>query len=358
MFENYTFEFLMDRMLNKIPDDVDKRQGSVIYDLLSPAAYEMSELYQSLDMVMEEGYADTASYYYLLKRGAERGIKPKEATSAEWKAEVKPLNLELATGDRFHNQTDLNFVVTEKLGEGIYKVQCETEGSEGNRAIGSLLPVDYIEGFESARVVELLVPGEEEESEEDYRLKYFASISSQTFGGNVADYKKWLKEMSGVGNAKIYPVWNGGGTVKVVVINSEYQKPSDSLIQSIQTALDPEGNHGEGVGLAPIGHVVTVVGVNTIAVHVTTNLIYKSGYSFIGIKESLEMALDSYLQSLSNTWAEEENLIVRISQIENHFLQVDGVVDISGTQINGLEENLTIDRDSIPIRGDVSERSR
>lgn len=357
MFENYTFDFLMERMLNKLPEDVDKRQGSVIYDLLSPAAYEMAELYQSLDMVMEEGYADTASYYYLLKRGAERGIKPKEATNAEWKMEVKPTTLELATGERFNYQ-DMNFVVIGKLGSGLYKIQCETEGRDGNNASGSVVPVEYIEDFESAKLVELLVAGEEEESEEEYRLKYFASVNAQTFGGNIADYKKWLKEMAGVGDAKIYPVWNGGGTVKVVIINSEYQKPSDALITSIQTALDPEVNRGEGVGLAPIGHVVTVLGVNTVAIHVATNLTYQSGYSFSGIKESLETALDNYLQILSNTWAKEENLIVRISQIENHFLQVDGVLDISGTQINGVEENLMIDKDSIPIRGDVSERSR
>ena len=82
-------------------------------------------------------------------------------------------------------------------------------------------------------------------------------MDAQSFGGNVADYKERVNAMNGVGGVKVYPVWNGGGTVKLVIINSEFNVPSAELVGQVQTAVDPVQNSGRGVGIAPIGHVVT-----------------------------------------------------------------------------------------------------
>ena len=40
----------------------------------------------------------------------------------------------------------------------------------------------------------------------------------------------------------------------------------------MQTAIDPVQNQGQGLGIAPIGHVVTVQGVTETAVNITTKL--------------------------------------------------------------------------------------
>lgn len=79
-------------------------------------------------------------------------------------------------------------------------------------------------------------------------------MKSQAFGGNVADYKEKVNLVAGVGGCKVYRAseWNGGGSVKIVVINSEFKRPSDELIESLQSMIDPETNHGEGLGIAPI----------------------------------------------------------------------------------------------------------
>ena len=52
-----------------------------------------------------------------------------------------------------------------------------------------------------------------------------------------------------------------GGTVKLVIMASDFKAPTPTLLEEIQTAIDPEQNAGEGLGLAPIGHVVLVSGV-------------------------------------------------------------------------------------------------
>lgn len=95
---------------------------------------------------------------------------------------------------------------------------------------------------------------------ERFRRRYFDSLNSQAFGGNIADYREKVNGISGVGGVKVYPAWNGGGTVKLVIIGSDYGVPSDELIRAVKDTIDPEVDAGKGYGLAPIGHVVTVEG--------------------------------------------------------------------------------------------------
>lgn len=70
----------------------------------------------------------------------------------------------------------------------------------------------------------------------------------------------WCHAIEGVGGVKVYPVWNGGGTVKIVFSDSKFNVPSKKLIGKVKV-LDPVANQQKGYGLAPIGHLVTVEGV-------------------------------------------------------------------------------------------------
>ena len=47
--DQMTFEFILDRMLDRVPDTVDKREGSIIYDALAPAAAELAKTYMELE---------------------------------------------------------------------------------------------------------------------------------------------------------------------------------------------------------------------------------------------------------------------------------------------------------------------
>ena len=65
----------------------------------------------------------------------------------------------------------------------------------------------------------------------------------------------------------------------------------------------------------------------------------------------IQQAIDDYFGELNATWAREENLLVRISQIEYRLLALAGVVDISGTTLNGSTGNLLLDKNAIAVRG-------
>lgn len=349
MYEEITYELILRRMLDRVPNTVDKREGSMIYDALAPAAVELVQMYIEIDSILNESFADTASRDYLIRRAAERGITPAAATNAVLKGDF---NIDVPIGTRF-SLGALNYVVVDKISDGVFRMRCETVGRIGNSQTGTLVPIDYVPGLTKAELTELLIPGEDEEDTEHLRQRYYNSLDSQAFGGNIQDYKEKINGLSGVGGVKIYPIWNGGGTVKAVIINSEYEMPSGDLVSTVQTNIDPEQNHGEGLGYAPIGHVVTVEGVTETTVNIATNITYQAGWTWEDVKPYAEPEIDKYFSELAQSWADSDALIVRISQIETRLLNVAGVVDISGTTIDGAEQNLVLGVDSIPKRGDV-----
>ena len=133
-----------------------------------------------------------------------------------------------------------------------------------------------------------------------------------------------------------------------------FKVPSDELITLVQNEIDPVGHSGEGIGLAPIGHVVTVVGVHSKTIDIETNITYQTGWNWESAKSYILKIIDDYFHELSETWDDNENLIVRISQLESRILACEGVLDIQGTTLNGSVSNLSLEVDEIPVRGTVN----
>ena len=350
MFEDQSYEKILERMLARIPNQIDKREGSIIIHALAPAAAELQQAYINMDVILDETFADTASREMLIKRCAERGIVPEAATKAILKGEF---NRTVPIGSRFSGET-LNYIVTEAIDATAFRLQCETAGAAGHDSLGNLIPIQYIEGLQNAELTELLSPGEDEESTESLRARYFNSLETQAFGGNIADYKAKTNALNGVGGTKVYPVWNGGGTVKLVIIDSTFSAPSSELVSAIQTAIDPTQNQGQGEGIAPIGHVVTVAGVQNTTVNIQTTIAYKTGWSWEESKAYIQQEIDNYFKELSQSWADSDTLIVRVSQLETRILNAAGVLDVADTKLNGAAANLELGDDNIPVRGTIN----
>lgn len=352
MYENITYEAILKRMLGRIPDTVDKREGSVIYDALAPAALEITLMYTELDQILDDCFADTASRGYLIRRAAERGLYPKAETYSVLKAMCVPEDADVPIGARF-TLNDLSYAVEEKMSDGSYKVRCETAGAAGNKYFGAMTPVDYIKGLESFSVTELMIPGEDEEDTEVFRKRYLESFDSGAFGGNAADYIQKTNQLSGVGAAKVTPVWNGGGTVLLTILDSEFGAASDTLIAQVQRQIDPQGDAG-GEGIAPIGHVVTVNTAEKVPINIAFDLTLDEGLTFESVKQIVEREIGGYLLSLRKEWQLHDNCAVRIAQIESRIMGIDGVVDISGTRVNGGTENVILTKYQIPVSGVIS----
>ena len=362
MYENQTDEVILKRMLKSVPDSLDKREGSIIFDSCKPAAIEFMLLYSMSDYFLKNTFGDTAEREYLIERAKERGLSPFPATYAKCKGAFTPANLNIPIGARF-SYDDVNYAITEKISDGVYFMSCETSGTAGNKPTGSLIPIDYVQGLQTATLSEVTVPGEAEEETEAFRKRYLASFNSQAYGGNIADYKEKVNKIQGVGGVKVYPVWNGGGTVKVVFMTSEFKPPTAEFVNNVQTLIDPVTNSGQGVGIAPIGHFVTVQGATNSRIAIGLHLTFSNG-TYENYKDAIESAIDEYFLELNRGWQDTQKaeignvsnsgLVIRISQIESRLLNIEGIEDIQHTTLNNIEENLTLGLDELAVRSVIT----
>lgn len=400
LFENQTYETLLASALARISSTFDKREGSMVYNGVAPSMAELAQLYIGLDFVFTATYIATAPREYLIERAKDRGLSPKAASAAVFRAEF---NIEVPVGARFSCE-ELNFIVTERMNgadsdAGLsHKVTCETVGSAANDCAGDLIPIEYIAGLASAKLVELLIPGDDEEETEVFRQRVLDAVQSQAFGGNQADYKAKVLGIDGVAAVKVHPVWNSditpaslipsssvqtwfannintisdagvkawltavytaalgkkltvGGTVKLVIMAANNAAPSTELINLVQTTMDPTQNAGEGLGLAPIGHVVKVEGVIPTTIAVSTHLTFATGYVWNDAKAAVNNTVAKYFDELAEAWENGAALIVRISQIESRILSECAayISDIGNTKLNNATQNITLGEDNIPV---------
>ena len=117
MYEDMTFENIMDRCLDRVSSSIDKREGSVVYDAIAPAAAELAIMYIELAYLMDRAFPDTESGDDLTKKVRERSIFRTPATAAIRKGYFEDGNgaaMDVPIGTRFSGD-NLNYTVTEKI---------------------------------------------------------------------------------------------------------------------------------------------------------------------------------------------------------------------------------------------------
>ncbi len=352
MFEERTYETIMEEMLDTTDESIDTRQGSIIWDTVAPTALENAQMYVDMDRLLSETFADTAGYYYLIKRAAERGVFVRQGTPAILKAQVEPVDIDIPINTEF-NIGELNYSVTEKLGDGFYCLTCNESGTEGNNTVDDVIPLEDVAGLEVIDVVGIIASGTDDEDVEHLRERYYASFDEVAFGGNKAEYREKTKELTGVTACKVYPVWNGGGTVKLVILGADHRAASAKVVSDVQEAIDPTQD-GTGVGIAPIGHVVTVESAVEVAIDIACQISYMRGYAWEDIEEDFAAAVEIYFQELRETWEDADGLIIRMGRIESILLDIQGVADVTGLTVAGAAGNHSLEEIQVPIVGELS----
>jgi len=370
-FQSKDYDYFLRKMLDAVPDNVDKREGSIIYDALAPAALVMGQ--QSLDManVIKETYIKTASGEFLDYRAIEHGTSRYPATQTEAKAKVlndkkEPLD-NVQIGDKFASIGDspIFYVVTKINDDLTVELTAEVKGSSANSYIGQILPVTPNDLFSWAEITEITAPARDVESDDHLRARLLSSQSWIAYGGNVADYLDMTSKIDEVGAAQIYPTWNGGGTVKVVILNNDLMPASASLVQKVKNALDPEDKQAEGYGLAPIDHAVTVTAPEKLIVNVDISVKLDDTKVTRYVKDSITKAVEGYFQSLREDWADINQKLGRgyqetiyRSKILSQVMLTEGVVNAKLPSLNGKDADIDLIfnnvKSQLPVVGTVT----
>ena len=341
-YENQTKEAIQQRMLDATPADIDKRPGSITFDLTGPTAIEAETLYIELDTFSDKAFADTAYDEWLDKRAAEVDITRKPAVRASGYVTFTgeegtpiPKGSEVSTD----GEAPIYFATTEDAtitgGIATVAVEAKLAGASGNVGPGAIrLTTGNITGITSVTNAAEFDGGVDRESDDSLRKRYFERVRRPITSGNVYHYRQWALEVVGVRDVRVYPVWNGPLTVKVVVLADD-GVPSQALIDATKAHIE---------SVRPIGADVTVVGAIDFGINVAATLYLIEGADLDAVKAEIGAQIDEYFRELAF-----EDPIVRISAIQRILLDSPSVVDYANLTLNGGTGNIEITGDAIPV---------
>ena len=366
--------------LGNVRNDVDKREGSIIWDAGAPCCIEIAKAYVYVQMMILNCFASTAEAPFMDYRAEEVGLDRDEATYAyrlgiftdgEEQPFAVPIGTEFSTVDQAtltNFSVDSVYVKDGATVPGSYVLKCETAGVIGNQYFGTMTPVYSVNGLANAEITDILVPGQDPQTTDSLRSEYFSKVKTSAFSGNIAHYRDAVKSIQGVGACQIYPRVLTDSNIVISIIDSTYAKPSDLLVKNVQNALDPYHDNadykGKGLGIAPLDHYVDVVACTEYVVNVTADITLKNNYTLAQVTSLLEASVENYLLSLRKIWAESDEFNnytlkkVYVSKIQSALLNTTGIDNVTNVKLN----NGTVDIDltqaknlqHLPVKGTLT----
>lgn len=352
MYEEKTTKRIHDEMLGDVSDKYDKSVGSFIYDATKPPAIQLKKAYEAMGGVIDkfdvENLFDDELERFINQR---TGIERRQATYAYGELLVEG-NGVIREGDLFETESGVQFEATETVtitGSGTVPIRSLLPGDIGNVPANQInhMPVT-IGGINAIINPEPTTEGYEQETDEELRTRYYTHIRTPATSGNKYHYLSWALEVPGVGKARVFPLWQGDNTVKVVIIDSNMQPASDALVEEVQEHIDP-GITGLGDGEAPIGAFATVVSATRLPIELSLSIVKEDSYSEETVISSISSSVEEYLQEIAF-----EQDYVSYAHIGRLILESDGVVDYENLTVNGTTDNIDIGEEEIAVLGGVT----
>lgn len=369
--ESHDFDYFMENMLEEVYESVDQRQGSIIYDALAPAATMLAQESLSMGNLVRSTYTSTAPGEFLDYKAPERGQSRQQATTAQVMAKFLDVDGNLVTsvevGDQFASLGDEPvFYHVTKLNEDLTAdMLAEETGTRPNGYLGQVLPITPNDSLSWAEVISVSVPAKDAETDDHLRERLLSPDAYNAYGGNIADYLDMLSKIEDVGAGQVYPVWQGGGTVKLVIVNNELRAASELLVKQVKQTIDPLEFEGQGYGLALIDHKVTIVAPTEVKVNIESTVMTDSSTSVSGVEGTIKAGIESYFAKRREAWDDVDkvtgrgySLTVYRSQILSEIMKVDGVINATLPTLNGMESDVVMtfnnEVSELPIVGEVT----
>lgn len=338
IYKDRTFENIIKEMLDRVPNQFDKRQGSIIYDALAPAAAELAQTYIDLNYLYMKLDAENLEGKELeLFVNQRTGIERKKATKAVRKgmfskADGSFFNAEIGT--RFTGG-DNYFKTISKIEDGVFELESENPGSLGGSYSGRIIPIEYIKGLAKAELIDIVESGYDAESDESLLVRYYERIRTPATSGNKYHYLNWAKEVVGVGDAKVIPLWNGNGTVKVVIVDSSNNPANSDLITKVERNIADS---------RPIGATETVVSAIAKDITVKAKVSLVSGHKIQLVQNKFKAALEEYRKKSGF-----KDSYISYAAVNNVLFNVPGVLDSNNLTLNEEMKNIALKDEEIAI---------
>ena len=146
------------------------------------------------------------------------------------------------------------------------------------------------------------------------------------------------------------------------IIGADYNKASEELISLVQEELDPTPQ-GTGLGLAPIGHTVTVATATEKTVNVELDVMAEAGYNEEQLRVLVTPVLKNYFLGLRKKWdtANDYNVYglgMYRANIISEVIAIPQILNITDVKLNGVSADLKFiengETQELPILGTVT----
>lgn len=346
-FSEQTEQAVLSRLLTAISDEIDKRQGSVAYDLTDPAAQEFAQAYIALDLALSYAFLNEDMPSDLLTVAAsDFGVDRKPSIKAKGQVVLSgdytqpiPQGTQVRTDDGVYFTVDTDVSLVD--GTATASVTAVEGGTIGNVGIGEInTVVGDLAGVVSVTNEVAFDTGVDEESDEALLQRVYDKVRKPATSGNVYHYEQWAKEVSGVGDAKVYPTWNGAGTVKVVLLSDDKRAPSQSVIDATMTYIEAE---------RPVGSTITVTGASELPINISADLTLAVDADINEVTTQIELAVTDYLETLAFN-----DTLIRYTRIAAILLDVPRIVDYANLTVNGGTANIEVADGQVAVLGAVT----
>lgn len=352
-FLNESAEDIHKRMIENAPSDINTIEGDFFWDATRPNAEEHAYMTQiKLQNLLRIAFLQTTYGKYLDAKAESSGIQRKAATKAYGYITiigetgiivpagtiVSTISTDTKEGIEFKTITDAEINETKITN---IEIEAIIPGSNGKVLRNTItVLVTPINGIESITNEDELKGGHDEEDDNSLRERIFERKRNPGTSGNEAHYKIWAKNVAGVGDAKIFPLWNGEGTVKVVIVDPDRKAVSETLEKEVYDYIETQ---------RPIGAKVTVKSAKELPINVDAAIYLARGYSLEDVKMSFEKNLENYFKQIAFN-----DTYVSMAKIGNVLLGTDGVLDYTELKLNNTMTNVSLQEEYIPILGEIT----
>lgn len=340
-----TYEEIKETILSGI-QELDKREGSFINDMISPVAMEIEAAHEQMKGILSKRFLVEETGEDLDKRADEYGLFRKQGSKSTGKVTVTGTNgTVILIGALFGTPSGL---IYEAIAESIIvgtSVMVDIEAAE----IGDLYNVASnviteipmaISGVTACTNELALTGGSLVETDESLQNRLIMRIRNPSTSGNASHYKEWALEVSGIGDAKVIPLKDGNGTVTVIPVTNDKRTPSLSLRQSVALNIELK---------RPVGASVTVLEATEKSINVIAEVEINPMFTLASVTESYNNKFSEYIKTS----------VFNVSNVDYYkclslFYEIEGVSQVTNFLLNGASVNISIAETEVQVMGTIS----
>lgn len=280
---------------------------------------------------------------WLTRKAEEHGIIRQEATNSSVILTITgQAGTTVQEGSLFSTNDGKNFLTVESKkieddGTVDIKAQSQDVGTNCNVDAETItkIPVS-IYGVSAVTNKSPAYDGFDEETDEELLERLLFKVRQPATSGNKNHYVIWATNVEGVGGVKVLPLWNGNGTVKVIITDAKNEIASEDLIAKVQNYIDEQRS---------IGATITVVSPKPLNIDISLKVTKGSG-NIDGIKNAVN---DFFKTTAFNSE------YVSYAQVGKVILEktATGVQDYSDLTLNNKAENIALTDEQLPTVGQV-----